>query len=565
MPDARSGKRGNLADIYGPRMEVGLLAVGVVAPDRFAWEELHMETVNYGDLFERSARAHSHAPALVDKSGTLTYAELRSQVRKFANALVSAGFKPYTPYAFYSVNANCAVVSHIGAMMAGGAWINLSIKNPNETNADLMNRAACKALFYHSSCADAARALIAEVPGIEILVCLDAVDNEVPSLEKFSHDAPDTRVDVDFNHDGPGYLGTTGGTTGAPKIALGSHAFISLSAISFMTVMKFDRRPVNLAVAPISHAAGMVATGTLAMGGTVVMESSTRPEDILASIERHRVSSILLPPTLIYMVLKHPDLDRYDLSSLRYLMSAGAPIDPDRIREVFARIGPILCQAYGQTECGMPLTFMSPEEIGEAVGDETLRHRLSSVGRPVSSLKRLEILDDEGRVLDVGEVGEIAISGPTVMREYVGDPDGTKSAKQDGMQRTGDVGHIDADGYVYITDRKRDMIISGGFNVFPSQVESVILTHPSVVDCAVIGVPHEKWGEAVTAIVQLVSGKQLSEQVLIDFIKSKMGSVNAPKYVRIVEELPKSAVGKVLKKDLRVLFSNITKLEEGRN
>lgn len=545
-------------------MEVGFLAGGATAPVWFAWEELHMTTVNYGDLFERSARASSGALALIDQTGSMTYAELRSRARKFANALVARGFEPYTPYAFFSINANCAVVSHIGAMMAGGAWINLSIKNPTETNADLMNRAGCKALFYHSSCGDAARALIADVPGLEIVVCLDAAENDVPSLEQFSEEAPDVRLDVEFGHDGAGYLGTTGGTTGAPKIAQGSHAFISLSAVSFMTLMKFDRPPVNLAVAPISHAAGMVATGTLAMGGTVVMETSTRPEDILSSIERHRVSSILLPPTLIYMVLKHPDLDRYDLSSLKYLMSAGAPIDPDRIREVFSRVGPILCQAYGQTECGMPLTFMSPEEVGEAMADETLRHRLASIGRPVSSLKRLEIIDDEGTVLDAGEVGEIAISGPTVMREYVGDPEGTKNAKQDGMQRTGDVGHIDSDGYVYITDRKRDMIISGGFNVFPSQVESVILTHPSVVDCAVIGVPHEKWGEAVTAIVQPVPGKPLSEQELTDFIKSKVGSISAPKYVRIVEELPKSAVGKVLKKDLRVLFSDIAKTEESR-
>lgn len=523
-----------------------------------------MDTVNYADLFERSARLSPGRPALVDDTGVQTYAQVRSATRRFAHALIARGFKPTSPYAFFSVNAGSALVSHIGAMMAGGAWININIKSTVETNAGLLNRAGCKALFYHSSCKAEALALLAEVSGIDIVVCLDADDGHRPSLASLIEGQPDTRVEIPFSYDDVGFMGTTGGTTGAPKITRTSHAYLALSAISFMTCFQFTRPPVNLAVAPITHAAGVLATGMLAMGGTVVLTTSTRPADILAAIQKHQVSAVFLPPTLIYMLLNEPGLGWYDLSSLKYLISAAAPIDADRIRAAFASIGPVLCQVYGQTESGMPLTFMSPREIGDAIADDALAGRLASVGRPVASLKRLEIIDGDGNVLEPGAIGEIVISGPTVMGEYLGDPEGSADAKHDGMQRTGDLGYLDHDGYLYITDRKRDLIISGGFNVYPSQIEKIILAHPAVLDCAVIGVPHPKWGEAVTAVIQPIPGRAVSEQELIEYTKLKAGRINAPKYVRIVEDLPKSNAGKVLKRDLRKLFENIGQIDDNQ-
>ncbi|MBX5210475.1 class I adenylate-forming enzyme family protein [Rhizobium sp. NZLR11] len=523
-----------------------------------------MDTVNYADLFERSARLSPGRPALVDETGGQTYAEVRSAARRFAHALIARGFEPSSPYAFFSVNAGCALVSHIGAMMAGGAWTNINIKSTVETNAGLLNRAGCKALFYHSSCKAEAIALLAEVPCLDIVVCLDADDGRHPSLARFIEDQPDARVEIPFSYEGVGFMGTTGGTTGAPKITRASHAYLALSAISFMACFQFTRPPVNLAVAPITHAGGVLATGMLAMGGTVVLITSTKPADILAAIQKHQVSAVFLPPTLIYTLLNEPGLGQYDLTSLKYVISAAAPIDADRIRAAFKSIGPVLCQAYGQTESGMPLTFMSPREIGDAIADDALAGRLASVGRPVASLKRLEIIDDDGNFLEPGAVGEIVISGPTVMREYLGDPEGSAEATHRGMHRTGDLGYLDNDGYLYITDRKRDLIISGGFNVYPSQIEKIVLSHPAVLDCAVIGVAHPRWGEAVTAVVQTIPGKEVSEREIVEFTKLKAGSINAPKYVRIVEDLPKNSAGKILKRELRKLFENIGQIDDNQ-
>ena len=203
----------------------------------------------------------------------------------------------------------------------------------------------------------------------------------------------------------------------------------------------------------------------------------------------------------------------------------------------------------------MPLTFISPREVSEAIADPKYAHRLKSAGRQTAIVGALEIMGDEGEILPSGQVGEIVIRGPMVMSAYVNDPAATTEIKRFGWQHTGDVGYRDAEGYIYVTDRKRDLIITGGFNVFPLEVEDVLMSHAAVQDCAVIGVADEKWGEAVKAVVQLAPGGQASEEELIWLCKEALGSVKAPKSVDFIEQLPRSPVGKVLKRELRKQYA----------
>ena len=351
-----------------------------------------------------------------------------------------------------------------------------------------------------------------------------------------------------------GFQGATGGTTGRSKLTQADNRFVATCIAAWSACLHFGTPPVNLAVAPITHAGGFIALAMGQFGGTTIMMSQPDVGAMIDTIEARAVSVLFLPPTLIYMLLAHPKLKTADLSSLRYLIAAAAPIAPEKIVEAVHALGPVICQAYGQTESGFPLTFMSTHDMADAVADPAKRHRLLSCGQQTNIVEALEIMDEEGRLLGPDEQGEVVMRGPTEMRGYLDDDAATAEIQKYGWLHTGDIGKRDEDGYFYITDRKRDLIISGGFNIFPFEVESALMEHPSVQDCAVIGVPDDKWGEAVKACVQLKPGANVGADELIAYCKDKIGSMKAPKSVDFVPNLPRSPVGKVLKRDLRAPY-----------
>jgi acyl-CoA synthetase (AMP-forming)/AMP-acid ligase II len=336
---------------------------------------------------------------------------------------------------------------------------------------------------------------------------------------------------------------------------MNTHRSAQTFCAHFMIGCRYDAddRPVNLAAAPMTHTAGLLSVPCTARGGTVVVVTRPDPGLLLAAIPKYKVTELFLPPTVIYRLLDIPDLGRkVDFSSMKYFMYGAAPMSVEKLKQAIQVIGPVMMGGYGQTEAPASIAYLPPGEHfvdGEIASDE----RLSSVGRP-NPLIRVELMDDANEILPRGQTGEICVRGDLVMKGYYKAPEKTAEAIVDGWLRTGDIGHLDAEGYLHITDRKKDMIITGGFNVYPSEVEQVIWGHPAVQDCAVIGVPDEKWGEAVTAVVELNSGQQVSADELIALCKEKLGSVKAPKSVDFVDALPRSPVGKVLKKDLRARY-----------
>jgi len=503
------------------------------------------------DLFDRGARGFPRRLAFCGAGGDFTFAQAQSLSNRIARAFLANNLGVGTRFAALSPNCGQAMIATLGGARAGGVWCNINLRTGLEDKIDTLKRGACNVLFYHSSVSEEAAAIVREVDTLRASICLDARDAHGDYLHDWIEGQTDAPVGVRIPEDEIGVQGATGGTTGLPKLAVGSNRMLQMSVLAWVTCLHYDSPPVNLAIAPITHAGGVVALAHLPLGGTSVMMAGVGLEEILQSIGKYGATTLFLPPTVIYMLLAHPRVRDHDYSSLRYFISAAAPIAPDKLAEAVDVFGPVMAQAYGQTESGFPLTYMGPGEIAEAVADEGKRHRLLSCGRPTLIVEAMEIMDDDGNILPAGQNGELVLRAPTTMVGYLNDPQATEEAQKFGWHHTGDIGYRDEDGYFYINDRKRDMIVSGGFNIFPFEIEQVLLKHPAIQDCAVVGVPDEKWGEAVKAVVELAPGQTVTEAELIAACRDVLGGMKAPKSIDFTAALPRSAVGKVLKRELR--------------
>ena len=499
------------------------------------------------DYFDRGADLFPERHCLHDGTHGWTYAEVRETTHRIANGLLKAGFAAGAKAAVYSPNHAMAYAALMGIVRAGLVWAPVNARNAIEENLFILDNTDVEVLFYHSSFEGYVSRIREACPRIGTFICIDdpAFESWLARFEPAAPDLSDAPDDVAI-------LISSGGTTGRPKgVQITNRAIETLNSI-FWACMPIEAPPVHLMVAPMTHAAGVCSFPLLPYGGTNIFMGTSDPGAILAAIEKHRVTHIYMPPTLIYILLAHPDIGKYDYSSLRNLVYASAPMSVDKLVEAIEVFGPVLTQTYGQAEAAMICTFFSPRDHAEAL-DGNKRHRLASCGK-ATPLMRVEVMDDEGRLLPRGERGEIVVRGGLVMKGYYKNPQATAEVSTFGWHHTGDIGVIDEDGFVYIVDRKKDMIISGGFNVFPSEIEQVLWGHPAVQDCAVIGVPDDKWGEAVKAVVELKPGAKAEAAELMALAREKLGGVKAPKSVDFVSTLPRSPVGKVLKKDLRATY-----------
>ena len=507
------------------------------------------------DYFDRSAERHPDRAVIVDGETRWTYAEAGRMSHRLAKAMAGAGLERQAPVAIFSPNHASVLLVLLGLWRAGAVWVPVNTRNALDANIDYLDYVRAGWLFYHSSFAAEAAEVKARVASIRHLVCLDGQDGEHPSLEGFMA----TGGEGPFADDGdpvgnPSDLVAiiaTGGTTGAAKgVRVPNRSWGTLMETIGALMPAED--PVCLASAPLTHAAGPVAMAAIAMGATVVVLPRFDAEVVMRAIGEHRVTHMFLPPTALYSMLAHPNARQFDYSSLKYFLLAGSPVSPDKFRQAVEVFGPAMCQSYGQTEAHMIVTWLPPETVAAAAaGDHP--ERLMSCGRPSYSV-RVEIMDDAGRLLPPGEVGEIVVRGGLVGDGYFELPEATAEARAFGWHHTGDVGRKDADGFVYIVDRKKDMIVTGGFNVFSAEVEAAVMELPGVRECAVVGVPDEKWGEAVTAIVAVNAGAQLTPDQVIAHCKARLGGVKAPKAVHLWPEVPRTAAGKFDKKAIRARF-----------
>jgi acyl-CoA synthetase (AMP-forming)/AMP-acid ligase II len=430
----------------------------------------------------------------------------------------------------------------------------LNHRNALDANVQFLNYSRTSWLFYHSQFRDQVREMKALVPSLRHFVCIDAENDGDLWLQQFMERGtagPEVEWgDPRGNLDRLAGLVPTGGTTGPAKgVMVTSLSWGTMTETANHCLRCDDIDPVCLSTAPLSHAAGFEAFDRFAISANNVVLPAFDALEVLQSIERYRVTHIFLPPTAYYALLAHPKLGDFNYSSLRRMLIAAAPVSPDKFKRGIEVFGPCLCQSYGQTEAPMYMTYLDPATVAAAAaGDHP--ERLRSCGKPTPAV-RLAIMDDSGQLLPPRQTGEIVARGALVGAGYYNLPEATAEIRTHGWHHTGDVGYRDEDGFFYIVDRKKDMIITGGFNVYCAEVEACVMELPQVRDCAVIGVPDEKWGEAVKAIVIRRDGEVLKEEDVISHCKARLGGVKAPKSVDFSSDIPKTPAGKTDKKTLR--------------
>ncbi|MDN4119875.1 class I adenylate-forming enzyme family protein [Alcaligenes endophyticus] len=481
----------------------------------------------------------------------LTYTQVAQWSHQIAWALNASCINRQSTIATYSPNNIWCYVAMLGIQRAGCIWVPLNARASVADTIAHLNRTGSSWLFYHTDYRHEIDEFFAQVPTLKGAIAIS--DAHVPPTHLINWVDQECLKPFPLPEHDPSNeifrITSSGGTTGTPKAIIHSQVGCTTNVATFLSLYKYTGLPNYLLCMPMTHSAGSMSFPILALGGTIHIMAKPDLDIMLEIIERETIHFLALTPTSLYTLLARPDIHERDFSSLNYLFIGAAPLSADKLSFALDTFGPIITQSYGQTEAPTALTCMLPQDYVEIKNTPSLQHRLLSCGR-ATPFARIEIMDSEGNLLPIEERGEIVVRSGMVMQGYMND-DSLENPKKFGWHHTGDVGYKDSEGFVYIVDRIRDLIITGGFNVFPADVEQVILSHPAVQDCAVIGVPDDKWGESVKAIVQLKPRHSVSEEQIIELCRAHLGSVKSPKSVDFWSHLPKSAVGKVLKKEIK--------------
>jgi acyl-CoA synthetase (AMP-forming)/AMP-acid ligase II len=504
--------------------------------------------VRLTDYLDKGASLGPEAPCLTAAGRTLSYADVQRLSWRVARALDRSGIGPGDKVAILSANDPVAFGSVFGISRAAAVWCPVNPRNEAAENRDLLDLFDCRCLIFQAAFAPLVARIRPDLPKLTTLVCLDGEPEGAIGFDLWTGPEPAEPWQAEPPDDMVMLVGT-GGTTGRPKgVMITGRNIEVMSALTLMSY-PFRPRPRYLALAPLTHAAGVLCFPVMTLGGEIVIMGKPDLAEFLALVEKHAITHTFLPPTLIYMLLDHAALPTTDLSSLQCLWYGAAPMSASRLEEALDRIGPVMGQLFGQTEAPMMVSTLAPAEHFRDDGS-VATERLSSAGRP-TPLTIVAIMDDQGHQLGAGERGEIVVRGPLVMAGYYKNPEASAETAKHGWHHTGDIGYLDENGYLFIVDRAKDMIITGGFNVYSAEVEQALLAHPAIQDCAVVGLPDEKWGERVTAVVQPRPGQAVAPDEIRAFVKERIGSVKAPKQVEIWPDLPRSKVGKILKTEVK--------------
>jgi acyl-CoA synthetase (AMP-forming)/AMP-acid ligase II len=497
-----------------------------------------------GRALPRNALLYPERPAIVEAGGrTLTYSELNGRVDRLANALLARGLGKGARLAILGRSSAAYLEAYFAAGRIG-LWqvpVNFHLK-PADIGYRLRHSGATALLVDREflPLVDGLEPGIRQALGDRVWV-MDGPHGAYPGMEALVAEGGTEPPDVRLDPEDILYIGYTSGTTGPAKGALISHRAIVVGYLYKALTYGLGPDDVTLNPGPFWHSAPRdYASLACYLGGTAVVTRGFEPAEFLALVQRHRVTYSFLVPTMLQMLTSLEGNDRHDASSLRLILSGGSPLSTAVKDRVVARFGPILHEFYGATETRM-ITSVSAAELAG---------RRRTVGRPMRDVE-IRVLDDAGRERPRGEVGEIFVRGPGLYSGYHEDPERTQKAQRGEWFSLGDVGRMDEDGYLYLVDRKQDMIISGGENIFPNDIEEVLAACPGVQEAAVIGVPDPTWGELVTAVVVRVPGAQPAPEALIAACAAKLPAYMKPRKVVFADALPRNPVGKILRRVLR--------------
>jgi fatty-acyl-CoA synthase len=502
----------------------------------------------HSDLIMRALRCFPDRVAFRQGDRTVTYREAERLVAGTIAVLCDLGIAPGDGAALLSPNRPEAWVTQVAPAFLGCSYTALHPLGSFDDHLHACNEAELKVLFVDPGYSERASALLESSPSLEHILTFGPAEIGQDLLTLIEKATPPTLDRFYTSPDTTAWLLYTGGTTGIPKAAELPERAVAQMAFSTSVGWDLPARRDYLAVSPISHAAGMMVTAVLMAGGSVTLMKGWDPQEWVDTVSRENITLALLVPTMIYSLLDSGALDTRDVSSIETIMYGSSPMAPARLREGIERLGSVFCQLYGQTECAGIVSSLWRHHH-----DLTRPERLGSCGLPMPGV-RLSLRTDDDQPAAQGERGEVCVRGLSVMKGYHKRPDLTEEALAGGWLRTGDIAFADEDGFLYLVDRKKDMIVSGGFNIFPSEIEKVLTDHPSVSSAAVIGVPDPKWGEAVKALVVAKPGLNLDAAALIALVKEHKGSHYAPKSLDIVDALPVNPLGKPDKKSLRATY-----------
>ncbi len=502
------------------------------------------------DSFFKAARRAPDRIALKDGDWTLSHGDLAERVQALATAFQDIDPRPQSRVGVCGYNTREHLLAFLATLAAGKTWVPMNPRNGHEELSRMVAATSPSIIVADGDVTDRFNPGPAQVvrgrpekPGRDC----GGDPNVATLMADYAGQRPKA---ADLGPDDIQALKFTGGSSGRPKGVVQTyrvwHTCIDLMIRSF----DLDENDRNLLAAPMTHGTGTLLIPILARGGMqVFMPQPTRPAAIIEAFEADRITTVFLPPTVIYMMMAEEDLSKRDFSALKHVIIGGAAMRPQEIRRALPLFNNALETCYGQTEVPQIATVLRARDW---IGDDG---RLTSCGRATPGCD-VRVVDDDGNPLPPGQAGEIVIRGDLVMGGYLDMPDKTAETIKDGWLYTGDVAEIDGDGFVHIKDRIRDMIVTGGFNVYPSDVEAVLGQHPAVKECVVFGLADDKWGEAVQAAVETHAGETATEAEIIDHVKARLDSIKAPKRVYFVDDLPRSPVGKVLRREAKAMFQD---------
>jgi acyl-CoA synthetase (AMP-forming)/AMP-acid ligase II len=508
---------------------------------------------------KRSLQQNRHGRATVFGERAQSWGEFGGRVARFAGALRALGVASGDRVAILALNSDRYLEYYVAVPWAGGVVVPLNIRWSAAENVYSLNDCGASVLLIDDAFLKLAPAILAEARAVRTVIHMGD-GAPPPGMESYEGLIARSAAVSDAGRAGEDLAGIfyTGGTTGFPKGVMLPHRGLWASAAAMIDSVGITRDSFYLHAAPMFHLAdGAMTMGMLGVGGSHAIIPAFNPEHVLAAAERYRVTHLLLVPTMIHMTVTHPKLAASDLSSVRYLLYGASPIPEALLVDAMRALPKCrFVQAYGQTELSPVATFLTWDYhtlAGEKAG------KLASCGR-AALCNEIEIVDPEGREVPRGAVGEIRARGPNTMLGYWNKPAETAAALRDGWVYTGDAARMDEEGFIYIVDRVKDMIVSGGENVYSAEVENAVAKHPAVSQCAVIGVPHPSWGEAVHALVILKPGMRATPEDIIAHCHRLIANYKCPRSIAFRgEPFPLSGAGKVLKRELRKPYW------EGRN
>jgi len=508
--------------------------------------------MNVGTLFTKSARTYPEKLFIAYGDYELTYQQANKRINKLANGLKSLGIKKGENVVILLHNCPEFLETLFACFKAGIGTVPINFRLHPKECSFIINNSEAVAVILGDDFRNSLYALKKEMPRVNHYICISDPLEGMLRYEELIDGKSAHFLDVDVERDDLAWLFYTSGTTGQPKGAMLTHHVLTTMTMNFFAdITPLGPEDAILHAAPLSHGSGLYCLPNVAKGAAnVILKSKTfDPKIVFETIERRKVTNMFLAPAMIKRLITSPEINRSDLSSLKCIHYGGAPIYVEDLKSAVKKLGQVFVQLFGQAESPMTISYLRKEEHLLEGSEEQMR-RLTSAGIPRTDVE-VNIFNEKDEEVPPGQMGEIVVRGEVVMKGYWKNPKATTETLRGGWLHTGDLGIMDEKGYVYILDRAKDMIISGGENIYSREIEDVILQHPSVHEVTVIGVPDETWGEAIKAIVALKEGQKATEEEIINFCKGYLASYKKPKSVEFTDVIPKNPYGKVLKREIR--------------